>query len=288
MAIAAATVAHTDLQRPAHSVMSSVRQMLATANHVSTPAWGVPLTELARRLPSAVYGGVLQTLACYVPPATFTRCDGPKVLLVPGLFCQPSVLNQLGHELERLGCDVYLPRSFPYFHGVLANSARVEQSVRVLLNDLETLTVKHNIEEITLVGHSLGGIISLATAAKAKTSHRALPHIRGVVLLATPLHGSPLAAPLKALVPACRDLDANSAVLREIRATVGANCRMVSSGADSVVPLDSQEAIAAEVTRLDGFQHTDFYIGDKVRIARAAHAIAEAVMARELLPTARS
>ena len=282
MSVLATPMVLPDWRRPARSLASSVRQTLVRANGVSSALWGAPLTELARRLPSILRGGLLQSLACYAPEETFAHRSGPAVMLIPGLFCTPGVLNRLGHELERLGCDVHTPRSFPYFHGILANCAPVERSVQMLLNDLETLARDHQVKEITLVGHSLGGVIALATAAKAKDSERQLPALRGVVLLATPLGGTPLAAALASVVPACRDISPGSSVLRQVRAAADSILGIVSSGSDSVVPVTSQQALAAATVCFDDFQHTDFYLGRGDRVARAAKAVLAAITARHL------
>ncbi|MBN1960546.1 MAG: hypothetical protein JW841_06340 [Deltaproteobacteria bacterium] len=282
MASATAIVAQENSPRSAQTLFSNMRQVLIKANNVSERHWGAPITEIVCRIPTMVYGGVHQSISCFSKPATFKQQNGPSLLLVPGLFCQPSVLNPLGRKLEKLGCDVYLPRSLPYFHGFLANAARVERSAKVILNDLEMLAIKKGVREITLVGHSLGGIISLLVAIRAKESSRVLPKIRGVILLSSPLRGSPFATVLRLLVPACRDLDSDSQILREVRSYIGTNCVIVSSGADLIVPLTSQEMRNTEVIRLDDFHHTDFYNGSDERITRGAHAIYDALTQKVL------
>jgi len=236
---------------------------------------GMPASTFARRLPSFLRGAVVQSLSTLATPAEYAHTGGPAVLLIPGLFCTPSVYNRLGRQLERLGFDVHLPRRFAFYHGVLANTDRLTFTVAALLTDLEALA-RQGLARVTLVGHSLGGIIALATILAAQDEQRSVPDISGPILLATPLHGAPIASALTALVPACRDLFPGATALRNLQERLPAIGRIVIADEDSLTPPAAGEAASA-VVRLSGFQHMDFYAGSDEQVARAARVIADAV-----------
>ncbi len=231
---------------------------------------------MAARLPRFARSMASQALMSMAPAARYPSRRAPAVMLVPGLCCPPSALNRLGLELARLGYDVHVPRPFPYFYGLLANTGPVELSVSTLLGDLERLAVHEGVREITLVGHSLGGVIALLTTMRAKRAVRSLPRLLGVVLLASPVGGTPWASLLAPLVPACRDIERDAELLPKVRARAARDVLLViSAGEDLVVPRASQEAIAADTVCFSDFQHADFYLGSPERIAKTARAISE-------------
>ena len=266
-----------DIGRTAREAARGVRRRAAAINRGTVPYVGSRLVDFVLRLPSFVRGGLLQALATYRRPATFAHRGGPAVMLIPGLFCTPGVMNRLGRELERAGLDVYLPRAFPYFRGALANTGPVDRSVEILLDDLEVLATEHDVRSIALVGHSVGGIVALAATARAGDGRRELPAIDGVVLLSPPLDGTPLAVPLGAVFPACRDVSPDSDVLRLVRAAMPSILQVLSAGSDSFVPVESQEGLAVPTQRFADFQHMDFFVGSGEQVGRAGRAVAAAV-----------
>jgi pimeloyl-ACP methyl ester carboxylesterase len=244
----------------------------------STLPWlGIPLGATLTRLPSFLVGGVRQVIANHAARATFAHRGSPAVMLVPGLFCTPSVMNGLGAELERQGLDVYLPQAFPHYRGLLANTGPVEASVELLLDELEILSSEHDVREVTLVGHSLGAVIVLLAAAAAHTSRRDLPSLRGVVLLSPPLEGAPIARLFRPFVPATAAIVPGSETLRRARAAAAEIAQVHSAAGDSLVPLASQECLPVPTVRFEHFQHMDFYLGSPERVREAALAIAEVV-----------
>lgn len=280
MAVHLASFSRIDFNRSVRTAAKGLRTKVASVNRATVPYLGSRLVEFSRRLPSLVRGVTLQTVASLQRPATFRHEGGPAVMLVPGLFCAPGAMNQLGRELEALGLDVHLPRAFPYYRGTLANTGPVERSVQILLEDLEVLATEHDVQEITLVGHSLGGIIALAAAVHAPDSTRILPRAVGILLLAPPLDGTPLAVPLRPFLPAAREISPRAERLRFVRAAMGHITQTFTAGADSLVPLESQEGLAVPTVHFDDFQHMDFFVGTKEQVKRAARAIAESVRSR--------
>jgi pimeloyl-ACP methyl ester carboxylesterase len=253
-----------------------LRRSLESTDDVAMEYLGAPLDEFARRFPTFVRGSILQSMACYQTPATFTHSGGPALMLVPGLFCTPSIFNALGKELEALGIDVYVPRPFPFYHGVLANTGPAERSARMLVEDLEQLR-ENGVQRIALAGHSLGGVVVLTALELAETEHRTLPEISTVIALAAPLEGAPIARLLSSLIPACRDLVPGSAIMQRIAQLSGRVATTLVSTADSLVPAHSQRPARAASVVMEGFQHMDFYVGGDEKVQRTARALAAAL-----------
>jgi 1-acyl-sn-glycerol-3-phosphate acyltransferase len=258
---------------PRDDITDYLARGLERADDTVEAILGARSREFAQRIPSFLRGAILQSIAAYAPPAAYTHTGGPALMLVPGLFCTPSVFNRLGLELERYGVDVYLPRPFPLGHGVLANIAPVHHSAAILLEDLQRLKTEEGIEEITLVGHSIGGIISLAAIATAEDGAYDLPLIRGVVALAAPLEGAPMAR-LFQFLPACRDIVPGSAVLVDIEKALPFVQRILATGFDSMVPEHSQNTQDTDRIVLSDWQHMDFFVGPEDRVRLTAQLIA--------------
>jgi len=235
---------------------------------------GSPLDEFARKLPSYLRGSVLQSIACYEAPGVFARRGGPAVLLVPGLFCTPSVMNRLGRELEALGADVYLPSPAPLGPGVLANTCRLEEAAELFLQDLAALKAR-GVERLTVAGHSNGGLIALLAMEQARDRALDLPVLEGVVCMGSPLKGSPIARGLRSLVPACKDVAPGAFTLERLARQGGLVRRILVSGFDILVPEYNQVVGQADRVVLEGFQHMDFIVGSREQIMRAAGLIWE-------------
>ncbi|MBW2256506.1 MAG: alpha/beta fold hydrolase, partial [Deltaproteobacteria bacterium] len=173
----------------------------------------------------------------------------------------------------RYGVDIHLPRPFPLGHGVLANIGPVHRSTTILLEDLQRLKTEEGIEEITLAGHSLGGIIALAAIARGEDEGYDLPRVRGVVALATPLGGAPMAR-LFQFLPACRDIVPGSAVLVDIEKALPMVQRILATGFDTMVPEHSQNTEETDRIVLSDWQHMDFFVGPEDRVRLTAQLIA--------------
>ena len=236
---------------------------------------GVPLQQLASRFPSWVRGAWLQSVACYDAPARFARRGGPAVLLVPGLFCTPSVMNRLGRELEALGVDCFLvPQPYPHLGGLLANTCRLEQAAQLLLGDLARLRWEHGVEEVTIVGHSNGGMIALLALDSLDAETRALPAVRGVVTLAGPFGGSPFAAWLSDVIPACRDVAPRSVTLARISRQAGHVRLALAAGGDLLVPtVEAARPGAVPFEVMPGWQHMDFIVGTSAQVRETAERV---------------
>lgn len=230
---------------------------------------GAPLTEFSRRLPSFLRGSTVQSLACYDAPASLPAADGPPVLLVPGIFCTPSVMNRLGQALAALGARVHLPpRPYPLLGGILANTCGLEQAADLLIEDLAALKREQGVERLTLVGHSNGALISLLAIERAPALGEALPELTGVVSMATPFGGAPIAARLAWALPACADIRPGAATLERIAGLADHVRLSLISGFDLLIPDQAAQALGgAPTVVMDGFQHMDFTVGsdDKVR-----------------------
>lgn len=261
-----------------------LRKRLSAADERVASAIGLPLSDFVERLPTFLRGSLAQTIASYRKPAAYQHRGAPAVLLVPGLFCTPSVFNRLGKALERLGADVYLPRPAPYYHGILANTGRLQDIVDRLLEDLERLRTVHGVEQVTMVGHSLGGVAALWAFAKAKERYAKrgknghldnLPMIHGVALMATPFHGAPIARLLRLFIPACRDLSPGSDFLAGLQPAAGDIRFAMVAGFDSLVPRLSQMPPRADTVMLAGYQHMDFFVGTEDQVDKTARRIME-------------
>ncbi len=232
--------------------------------------------EVLPRLPSYLRGSWAQTIACFQSPATFARTPGPAVLLVPGLFCTPSVFNRLGRALERLGADVHLPpRAYPLSFGPLANTCRLETAARLLVEDLVAIRRTRSVDRLWIVAHSNGALISLIALSSLETG--SAPDIQGVIAMAGPFKGAPVASLLGPLVPACDDIKPGSPLLARIsRYTRFVQANLIS-GFDAIVPETNQHLPGVPSLRMERFQHMDFLVGTPEKVAHTAARIMEAV-----------
>jgi pimeloyl-ACP methyl ester carboxylesterase len=119
---------------------------------------GMSGKDAIKRLPSYIRGSILQTIASHQEVRDYNHSvDNPHVLLVPGLFCSPSVFNNLGEELES-ELNVWTPTPFPYWFSMLCNTAAIEKSAVELCKTLYYMNAE-GVYRVSLVGHSLGGLI---------------------------------------------------------------------------------------------------------------------------------
>lgn len=173
------------------------------------------------------------------------------------------------------------------------SGAPVRDNARVLVAMLDQLLDAWpvTVDEVALVGHSMGGLLARAGAAEAEELWWA-PRVRHVVLLGSPHAGAPLERFVKRAVPALRRvpelapvariLDERSAGIRDLHDGIGADlvawpqaayhCAGASLGAtetsltgrllgDLLVDIESARGTAAELEadfrRLTGAHHFD-------------------------------
>jgi triacylglycerol lipase len=109
-------------------------------------------------------------------------CHGPgerdvdPVVLVPGFMAGDGTLSPMAHELRRLGYRTY--RSTMH-----ANVGCTQDAADALEQRIETIAARRG-RKVSIVGHSLGGLLARAVAARRPDL------VRGIVTL-----GSPMLAP---------------------------------------------------------------------------------------------
>lgn len=108
----------------------------------------------------ALFG--LDWLALHLSPVYaglgVTRGDGSPVILVPGLLASDACFEELYAWLERVGYR-------PYFSGIGLNARCPEASVSMLLETIDRV-YRETGRELTLVGHSLGGLVARGVALR--------------------------------------------------------------------------------------------------------------------------
>jgi pimeloyl-ACP methyl ester carboxylesterase len=114
----------------------------------------------------------------------------PSVLLIHGLDDPGKVWRDLAPMLIEDGLDVWRIR-YPNDQPLLESASFLSDQMRLLK--------EQGVEEITLVAHSMGGLISreMLTSPEMAYSARVVsgeaPRVNGLVMIATPNHGSELA-----------------------------------------------------------------------------------------------
>ncbi len=243
---------------------------------------GSSLGDFARRFPSYLKGSARQSRACYERPEHFEHSGSPAVLLVPGMFCTPSVMNGLGRKLDALGADVYLtPRAYPIAGGALANTCRLDESAALFMDDLARLRWEHGVERVLIVGHSNGALIPLLAFARLQPSPESIPEVLGLVSMGSPFGGSPIAKHLSWALPACKDVSPGSVSLAVISREAPRLVLSLISGQDTLVPdTKGQTLEGARQVLLDDFQHMDFIVGEDDQVSHCAGLIHEELLQR--------
>ncbi len=260
-------------------MLDAILQKLRDApDRVCEQIFDLPYDKTKRRLPSLLKTAVRQRIQALKPLPQLPHGTGPSVMLVPGLFCTPSVMAHLGEALSERGLDIWFPRPFPHVRHGLANTAGILPAADILEKDLAELA-RSGVHEITLVGHSMGGLIALEVRRRVteNETRESLPEIRALYTLATPFDGAPLARLLRRVVPACQDIIPESSEIARLKNYEGLiDCRFCST-ADLLVPTqaepDGDRAIAME-----GFQHMDFYVGTPDQITLAADRLRDRIL----------
>jgi triacylglycerol lipase len=134
----------------------------------------------------------------------------PPVLLVHGYFATRGSLHLLEERLHARGHVV-----LSYKLGGIMNFGSIRQSAGLIARKVEALVAQTSIEEVDIVGHSMGGLVGLYYLKRLGGRHR----VRKLILLGTPVTGSVAAllglvtAPLGA---ASLELLPQSSLLREL------------------------------------------------------------------------
>jgi pimeloyl-ACP methyl ester carboxylesterase len=110
------------------------------------------------------------------------------ILLLHGLGSTPKVMEKLKTTVERDGFDAMAVTYPTTEQGVSAHADGVER----LLQNLE------GYDEVTIIAHSLGGLITRATLSRASFAKLPVP-VRRVIMLGTPNQGATLAEMLRPL-----------------------------------------------------------------------------------------
>ncbi len=129
--------------------------------------------------------------------ACVPRGDSRPVVLAPGFGASESSFRPMKAYLSWLGYEVY-------DWGLGRNKGKVEEYVHALAERLKTLSKMHKDEPITLIGWSLGGVITREVARLAPET------VREVITYGTPLEGGPKYTSTAELYAGRRGIDLNA------------------------------------------------------------------------------
>ena len=116
--------------------------------------------------------------------------DRKSIVLIHGLDDPGDVWQSLAPELLKEGFNVWLMQ-YP-------NDQPVVESARLFFEALQGLK-QHNIEHISIVAHSMGGLVSREMLTRpeieynASAKNRQVPEVAALIMVGTPNHGSQLA-----------------------------------------------------------------------------------------------
>lgn len=218
-----------------------------------------------KTIPSFYLSSARQTLATLRRRIPFEPVPPRPTVLVPGAFCNGSVMNRLGSELEARGLSVCVPPSFPYYLSALANICRLTRSARVFAGWLDDLAARRQIDEVDVVGHSNGALIALLCGSMLRRTR-----IRRVVTMGAPFGGFPAARPLGLVIPCCRDIAAGSATLEKALEARELVALCLVADRDSLVPPVLQFLPGSRKVVMEGFQHMDFIVGRPGQVRKTA------------------
>lgn len=135
--------------------------------------------------------------ALYQPPPTPAGAARP-VVLVPGFLGRGLAFLRLRDQLAAQGHPVYIA-DLGFGVGCIRQKSR----------QLEAFIEDHELEDFYLVGHSMGGVISLGM------SDEACRRVRHFITLGTAYRGAILSR-LVPIFPAARQLHPDSSLIREV------------------------------------------------------------------------
>jgi len=238
------------------------------------------VVERARRLPSFLTGSIKQTRASFEDRRRFPRPRSDEVVvLVPGAFCTAGVMNELAGQLNRLGLYVELPRPFPYYWGALANLCPLEEGTHKFLDEFHRLRAKRGIEKVWFAGHSNGGLLSLLAIdiAEEERDRTFLDQLQGVITMAAPFKGTDVASLMQHFIPVCRDLRADSPLLKRVARQRNWVKLCLQAEKDFLVPPENQYLEGMAYETMPGYQHMDFVVGGEAKVGATAEKIAACV-----------
>jgi triacylglycerol lipase len=150
------------------------------------------------------------------------RGDGSPVIVVPGCFASDASLAELHAWLSRVGYR-------PYYSGIGVNARCPEVSLDLLLKTVDRAFKETGIR-VTLIGHSLGGLLARGAALRRPEA------IRRVITVGSPVNGiaahPAILAAAELLSGDCRG-ECLGALQRSLASTVAETC--IYSKDDGVV-----------------------------------------------------
>lgn len=194
-------------------------------------------------------------------PATPVAAARSLVVLVPGFGAGSDCWDATAAALGGPGVAVVTHR--------YAWTSSLPELGAQLADEVASLADRSGARSVTLVGHSLGGVIVAASLADGRLDGL----VTRSVTVAAPLRGTRWARLFP--VGAVRDLRAGSPALRTITHAVGIPWLAVASRTDVVVGVRSATPDGAETVIVDGVGHCGL-LKDAAVIARIAAVIVPA------------
>lgn len=136
--------------------------------------WG---RALWRRVAGVLDRTAPESLAI-VPQGADSACAGRPVVMIPGVLEPWQFLLPLARSLRAAGHPVYVLPALGW------NLRPIEPSVRAVAD----VVIAHDLQNVTLVGHSKGGLI----ARSALRDPALAPRLAGAITTCTPWHGTAL------------------------------------------------------------------------------------------------
>jgi len=172
--------------------------------------------------------------------------DSPPILLIHGYVCNGGVWAPLRPVLHRAGFhNLYTVNLDPTFGSI----DQFAESVRVRVDEILEET---GAEKVTLIGHSMGGLIARAYVQR----HGGYRTVRQIITLGTPHHGTVFAK--SGIGVDARQMEPKSAWLVELNSEAPKPVPITSiwSTHDNIVaPQDSAHLPHAANIRLSGIGH---------------------------------
>ncbi len=219
---------------------------------VSRPGAGTVIRESAALLRAALAMSRARAAPAHRVPAP--NASARPVILVHGIFCNGRIWGALEHKLAAAG---FAPVLAVTLEPLLAD---LDVHARTLARALEALYADTG-ERVTLIAHSMGGLIARAALRTVRPGL-----LRQIVTLGTPHHGTLLADDLS-LTPV-RQMRPGSPWLETLNFTqadglgVPLSC-LYSTDDNLIVPATSGTFAPATAIRLHGLGHVSLLFCDR-------------------------
>lgn len=120
---------------------------------------------------------------------------GKVVFLLHGWHGDPSSFGDLAGLLQRDRIETHAVYSLSYWSNLLGpNFRKIEDFGESLTDLLETTIHRHNLTEVAIVAHSMGGLIARDALLRLRERGLAPPHVTiRLILVTTPTRGADLA-----------------------------------------------------------------------------------------------